>query len=204
MGPQQVVIETRVAHRPLAQDGLQAFAPGTVTGGVHHQPVRRGIVVRRDLDGEPAARRDETGKAREQRVVAVEPLQRRVRVEDVDRLARVPFGDVGLDPGVRMRRRAGAVQHLRRVVDAGDPRLRPALAQQPGDVARPAAEIHDQSRRWRGNTGQQLRRRPQPVVLEGEILVRIPLHRATGAHFFRLRSQRSNSLVQASSDWTGA
>jgi hypothetical protein len=201
---QQVVIERRVADRPVAEDGLQTVAPGAVAGGVHHQAMRRRVVVGRYLDRQAAARRDEPGKPRKQRVVAVEPLQRRVRVQDVDFFLGLPVGYVGFDPCVRIRLGPGAGQHLRRVVDADDPRVGPPPPQQRGDVAGAAAEVDDALRRRQRNAGKQFRRRPEPVVLEGEILVRVPAHRTSGAHVFRLRSHRSNSLAQASSDAIGA
>src|SRR4029453_9413263 len=69
-------------------------------------------------------------------------------------------------------------QHFRRRIDTGDQGTGPALRQQAGDVARPAAEIVDGARTFEWNLREQVERRAQAIISEFQVLTGIP-----GRHF---------------------
>ena len=76
-------------------------------------------------------------------------------------------------------KRAGTVaralrEHRRRIVDADDPRIGPALGENPRDVAGAAAEVDDRSRRCRADARHEIERRAQPLARVLEILRRVP------------------------------
>jgi hypothetical protein len=141
--------------------------------------MRREIVVARHLHREDAVRRDQIEKARHQALVIADPLQRGIGKHKVVGLGWRPGSDVGrdeIDAGMIAPRR---VEHVGRGIEPGDRRLGPALAQQPGAVARAATEIDDPPRCREIEACEEVERRPRPLVGEAQVLRRIPtVHRS--------------------------
>jgi hypothetical protein len=148
--------------------------PGPAPSGVAQQGVRGGLEVARHLHREHAVRAQPVEQSRQQHRVIIEPLQRRVGVDQIERVIWRPCGDIGLDPRRPHAARPCLRQHLQRTVDPDDRRLGPALRQQCGRIAGPAAEIGDARRVRQGHPRQQIARRPRALVGEGQIALRLP------------------------------
>ncbi len=164
----------RVAH-----ERAELRAPARTLREVGDRRVRRRAKIVGHLHGERAARGHHRDHAREHRVVRGQPVQRRVRIHDVDRRVRRPRREIaGREAHARQVRggRARLREHLRRVVHADDVRVRPALREEARDVARAAAQVDDRARRRLRDAREEIDRRAQPVVLELQVLLRIPGH----------------------------
>jgi len=68
------------------------------------------------------------------------------------------------------RRFAGLLDHVGRGVEAGYVGLRPALGEQFGRIARPAADVDHAPWRRHRHLGEQIPRGPRALVLELEVL----------------------------------
>ncbi len=147
-GPAEVAEQVEVRLGVRAAVGVQPFGVRAVRRlrrDLVQQPVARRVVVARHLQRESAARSDELGEAPDHGELVRDPLEQRVRDDQVDRLGRRPGRDVGELVRCAVVRivSEGLVDHVRRGVDAVDRRLRPARAQHRGEVARSAAEVDD-------------------------------------------------------------
>src|SRR3546814_10389172 len=79
--------------------------------------MRRGGEIARHLDGEPAAGIHTIQQAGDQRLVMIQPVQRGIGVEQIDRLGRPPGRDVSLDEGglrIRSEEHTSEIQSLMR------------------------------------------------------------------------------------------
>ncbi len=70
-----------------------------------------------------------------------QPVEDRIREDDVNRRARSERAQVCTDPFGFGRVRSGLGQHFFRAVDADDPRVRPALSQHRRRVSGTASEV---------------------------------------------------------------
>ena len=112
--------------------------------------------------------------------MVVVPMQRGVAEHDVDRPVRRPRRKIGVDPfmlrpacGRRSRHR----QHLDRIVDPDDARLRPARRKNLRDIPGAATQIDHGLRRVDRQARDQVERGSQPLARVLEVLRRIPAHR---------------------------
>lgn len=106
--------------------------------------------------------------------MAGDPLEQGVGDDQVEGLAGGPGGRVGGGEVEQVGSVGGGLlQHLRGVVVAGDPGLRPALGEQGGDVACAAAEVGD-PRRVALDAGEEIGERACAVVRVPEILLGVP------------------------------
>ena len=136
--------------------------------------MRREIVVAGHLHREDAVGRDGFDQLRQQAFVVADPLQRRIREDEIVRLGGCPARDVAddeLDAGmIALRRR----QHIGRAVEPANRRFGPPIAQQARAVAGTAAEIDDTPRRREIDARQEIERRLCALVGEAQILFGIP------------------------------
>ena len=134
------------------------------------------------MDGEHAAARDAFHESREQPRVVVEPMQGGVAEYEIDARGRCgggPRSKIGRSPfDIRAARArlARLREHVRRIVDAGEMRVRPTFRENPRDVAGAAAEIHDVSRRGKIDARHEIERRTQAFARVLEILAGFPTH----------------------------
>jgi hypothetical protein len=118
--------------------------------------------------------RDGFDQPRQQALVVADPLQRRIREDEIVALGRRPARDVAddeLDAGIIAPR---CRQHVGRAVEPGDRRFRPAVAQKARAVAGTAAEIDDTPRRRAIGARQEIERGLCALIGEAQVLLGIP------------------------------
>ena len=143
-----------------------------------HQHMGWLIEIVGHLHRKHAARRQRAEKPLQLLEMARHPLEYRIGKQNVGFFGRHPVRDIGLDEIVSRQPFAGLPQHVGRRIDAGDRRLRPALDQKLGRISRPAPDIDHLARIGHRDLRQQIARRPGPLVLEFEILLRAPVRHA--------------------------
>ncbi len=117
MGTQQIPVFHRRKNIRRRNDTAQPFGPRTGRRNLDLQPAQRCVVHGRHLDRQHAARRHARQQTRQQHLVAVHPVQRGIRVDQIGRLPRLPLEEVGLlEPAVR-HRGPRLLQHRRRAID---------------------------------------------------------------------------------------
>jgi hypothetical protein len=113
----------------------------------------------------------------EQGQVVGDPLQHRVADQHVHRLGGHPVAQVG-DREVDARDvPSGLLDHVRAGVQAADPGRRPPLGEQRGHVPRAAAQVDHGARLLGLDAADQVDERPGAFAGEGQVPLRIPLHR---------------------------
>ena len=109
--------------------------------------------------------------AREERRVIAQPVQRGIAVDEIDRRGAAPTrarsASIHAMPRVTAGRRARLREHLRRIVDADDARVRPALARA-ARVTLPAPQPRSTiaARRLERDARQQIERRAQALAFD--------------------------------------
>src|SRR5688572_9309014 len=96
--------------------------------------MRRHDMLTRHLNRKKAAGSDLLEEVRKENMMIIEPVKRGVRVNQIARAVGKPCCEIRLlpsDTGKCFR----FPQHVRRSVDSGDVRVRPALGEQPGDIS---------------------------------------------------------------------
>jgi hypothetical protein len=176
VGRERVIVEVGIGHRGRPEQGLERRAPRPAARGLRDERVRGRPEVARHLDGQHARRREGPEQPREQPLVAGEPEERGIGVDEIGRPRRAPGGQVRLLPGDRGGGGRGPGQHGRRIVDAGDARLGPALLDEPRDIARAGAQVVYLIRALQRDAVEQVDRGAQPVVRELQVLRGIPGH----------------------------
>src|SRR5881296_1141250 len=171
---QEIEVEARLRHRIRPEQRLELFAPWSVADRVRDQRVRRRAEVPWELNGEDAARLEPRQQRGKDAIVVAEPVERGIRVDDVGRAWRPPRRQISPLPGDRRSCDGGLGEHLRRLVDSRDARVRPARPEELRDVASPGAKIVDLYRIFDVDAVQQIDGRSQPVPGELEVLRRIP------------------------------
>jgi hypothetical protein len=136
--------------------------------------VGRVVVVRGRLQGELAAGREEGGEAREEGLVIRHPVDGRVREHDVEAAPRegAEVATDERDPAARVG--GGPLQHRGGGVHPEGLARPEPLVREPGQLARPAAEVHDARRRGGLHEGEQIEERRGPLRAEFPVLVGAP------------------------------
>ena len=178
---EQIVIGFRrrqvVTRRGL---DLRMIAPRAFLADLALELKRRLAGIIGHLDRQHAALRHAFEQPPHDRRMVGQPLHHRIAEDEVGARVGLPSGDVGFDEAALRQPLARLLEHVGRGIEADDFRLRKALDQKLGRVARPAAEIDDEPRPLQRHLRHQVARRPGPVILEFEILRRAPV-------FHRLR-----------------
>ncbi len=111
----------------------------------------------------------------DQRRVVRQPVEDRIREDDVNRRARSERAQVCTDPFGFGRVRSGLGQHFFRAVDADDPRVRPALSQHRRRVSGTASEVDGGGYRGERYAATELERGPGALISELEVQGFVPL-----------------------------
>src|SRR3954470_7303952 len=148
--------------------------PG-IAGELVQQHVTRLAVVTGHLEGEPAALADVADQPWKQVQVAGDPLVRRIGDQYVDGFGGFPRAHVaGLEPDTSELPLPGALDHLRRGVDAEHVRGAPALREQRRQIPGATAEVDDATRSFGTDAGEQVHEGPAALVGVDQVTVRVP------------------------------
>ena len=164
MGAQQAEIPVR--KMPLGSRRcrvLELRRPRPVACDLAHEPMRRLIEIVRHLRGERSARLELGDERRKQRLVIRNPLQHGISEDHVERLFRA-IGECRR-PRKRCREDACAPpRSCRGGIEADDARLRVALAQDVGRIARAAANVGGGLDVRERNSRHEVAHGPRPLV----------------------------------------
>src|SRR5438105_4253775 len=130
------------------------------------------IEVRGHLHRELPARDERRGEPREKRLVPGEPVQDRIREDEVVAPFGVEIRDVALfeaEPAAG--EGAGPAEHRLRAVETERLRGLEPLVKKPRQLARAAAEIDDAHAGTSIDEREQVEERPAPLVVEALVLV---------------------------------
>lgn len=159
---------------------VEPFAPPRARAQLMEESVRRLLVVGGNLERENADSGQLWQQVVEEGPVVFDPVEAGVRDHQIDRFGRLPAADFGYleAEATRDLSRPGAVDHLFRIVDAGDVRRRPLFEQRCGENAGTAAEIDHGGRNNLANRRHQMLEGQSPLLRETEIPIGIPGHRS--------------------------
>jgi hypothetical protein len=132
--------------------------------------VRRLVKIVGRLHGKRSARSQPFDQRREHRLMVGNPLQHGVGQNNGQRPAGPPFakvGDLKVDVGYALARR---LDHFRRAVDASDVRIRIALTQNLGRIARTAAKVDGARDLCERNSLNEVPNRKGPLLFELDVL----------------------------------
>ncbi len=167
---EQFVVPGRAVPRRMLE-AADAGRPRGLAGHLARQAVGGLFEVVRRLHRQAASGRQLADQAGIQRFVVRHPLQRSVRQDHVIGLRRIPGGDVGQLEAQRGQALAGSLDHVVRIVHAGQFRVRIARGQHFGGIARAAAQVHGAFHFLVGQGGNQVPHRTGALVLESGILL---------------------------------
>jgi hypothetical protein len=147
-------------HGCAPQVAAEGRAERLFSGNPLRDQVRWMVVVGGHLHGELAAPRQGARQSREQCVVVVDPMQRGVRKDQIDRPRGRPLGDVAeLEDQPIVRVIGASLEHRRRRVETDRAAGTGSLMQRASQFAGAAAEIHDAASRTRLHQVEQVEER---------------------------------------------
>ena len=124
------------------------------------------------LHGQNAAWCQAFQQAREQRLMPIQPLQRGIAENHIRRRFRHPSADIRLRCLKPRRRSLG--EHGCTAIHAHHPRTGKPRREHRERIARTAAQIHYQLRRFMRNARNKVERRAQPFILKLQIGLGVP------------------------------